>query len=83
MIKNSPMDWQYKSVSQAHSYKAMPQRVSRIVYFWNFAKSSGATVKLHFHSPIAVKEGDNRKSLAYICEQTVAESLENSALMAA
>ncbi len=44
-------------------------------HFWQFAKRRGAKVKLHFHPPIKVQEGGNRKDLALKCHEIVASGL--------
>ncbi|PJB71637.1 MAG: 1-acyl-sn-glycerol-3-phosphate acyltransferase [Alphaproteobacteria bacterium CG_4_9_14_3_um_filter_47_13] len=46
-----------------------------IPHFWDFARSHGAKVKLHFHTPFRVKESDNRKDLAKLCHNIVAQGL--------
>lgn len=52
-------------------------------HFWQFAKLRGAKVKLHFHAPVKVKEGENRKNLALQCHATVAGALAPSMAEAA
>lgn len=46
-------------------------------HFWNFAKTSGAKVRLHFHAPLHVKEIQDRKILAQKCHELVASALTN------
>lgn len=52
-------------------------------HFWNFAKTKGAKVKLHFHAPIHVKEIQDRKLLAQTCHELVAGILANRMALAA
>lgn len=52
-------------------------------HFWHFAKLRGAKVKLHFHAPVKVKEGENRKELARRCQELVAAPLASGMAAAA
>lgn len=36
-------------------------------HLWNFAKSSGATIKLVFHAPLTASDFNDRKTLAHKC----------------
>ncbi|MBI1300386.1 MAG: 1-acyl-sn-glycerol-3-phosphate acyltransferase [Alphaproteobacteria bacterium] len=46
------------------------------VHLWNFAKTTGASVKLIFCTPIRVKDFTDRKMLAKLCHDTVSKELE-------
>lgn len=47
-------------------------------HLWRFAKSNGAVLQLTFHPAYAVKDFENRKTLAKACHDTVSKGLELS-----
>ena len=60
---------------QDRDYYAWHGDMTLMPHFWQFAKLKGAKVKLHFHAPVKVKEGENRKELALRCHKMVAAPL--------
>jgi 1-acyl-sn-glycerol-3-phosphate acyltransferase len=44
-------------------------------HLWRFAKSSGACIRVVFHSPLIPTEYENRKALAKACENSVSMGL--------
>ena len=69
--------------SQGRDHYAWHGDMTLMPHFWAFAKSNGAKVRLHFHTPLQVKGLQDRKKLAQTCHQMVAGPLENSIARAA
>ncbi len=59
-------------IEKDHDLYAWYADMTLAPHFWDFAKSNGAKVKLHFHAPLRVKDDDNRKNLAKTCHDKVA-----------
>lgn len=44
-------------------------------HLWNFMKSRGATLDIHFHAPLSAENYENRKTLAKACHKVVSNHL--------
>jgi len=46
-------------------------------HLWRFARSKGAEIHIHFHTPVDANEYSDRKILAKLCHEAVSNGLEN------